>query len=371
MASKAPDIRVGVIGAGWGARVHAPAIHAAEGYELVAICSRDPTRRAATAAKLGTGDGGGDWRSFVERDDIDLVSIASPPMHHMEMTLAAIAAGKHVYVEKPLAPREEDARLVVEAAERAGAVNATGFEFRWQSDRIAITDMIRSNFIGKPYTFRLTQSWAWNHPSMTRPFGRDVAAAKMQFDNGAGFLQGLLSHDIDYVRALFGDPVALMADRHVSFPDAILANGDPYPSELDDAITISMRFADGMVALLNAFVVGIHQRECRIEIFGSDGTIVGLSEDGVAFDIKAGSVADAALKPVPVSARQPLSGPVPQTDRSWTKVQAHILLLEDWRPAFDGQPTLSPVPTLRDGWQVQRIIDAARRSSDGAGWVSL
>src|SRR6202034_2938949 len=97
--------------------------------------------------------------------------------------------------------------------------------------------------------------------------------------------------------------------------------------------------------------VGIHEHEYRIEIYGSEATIVGHSDNGVDFDIRAGRPTDTALSAVPLSSPEPPSGPMPRTDRLWTKVQAHSLLLEDWRPAGDGQPPLSPIPSLRDGWQ--------------------
>lgn len=364
-------VRVGVIGLGWGARVHAPAIQAAKGYQLTALCARDSIKRQAIARKFGVEDGGSDWRAFVRRKDLDLISIATPPNLHAEMAYAAIQAGKHIYVEKPSAPTEAAALQIAEAAERAGVQGATGFEFRWQSDRSVIAKLVREQLIGRPLSFRLVQSWGWNHPHVAMPLGKESADNRLRFDNGGGFLQGMLSHDIDYMRALFGNPVAVAADRHVSFPEMLLNDGTTFVSDADDVTTLLFRFRSGMAGLLSASVVGIHQHEYRIEIYGSDATIVGHSDNGVDFDIRAGRPTDMALSTVPLSPREPASGPIPQTDRLWTKVQAHALLLEDWRPAFDGHPPLSPIPSLRDGWQVQRIIAAARKSSDGAGWVSL
>jgi len=70
-------IRVGVIGVGWGNLVHAPAIRAAGGYELVALCSRRREPLEKAGAKLGLDDLSTDWRDFVRRDDLNLISIAS------------------------------------------------------------------------------------------------------------------------------------------------------------------------------------------------------------------------------------------------------------------------------------------------------
>ncbi|MET0579531.1 MAG: Gfo/Idh/MocA family oxidoreductase, partial [Ilumatobacteraceae bacterium] len=95
--------RVGIIGVGWGAIVHAPAYQLVDDYEVVAICGRNPERLAAGAARAGITDTSDDWESFVQRDDIDVISISTPVPAHHPMTLAALAAGKHVLCEKPLA----------------------------------------------------------------------------------------------------------------------------------------------------------------------------------------------------------------------------------------------------------------------------
>jgi len=119
-SARRSPIRVGVVGVGWGTVVHAPAFRLVDGYELVAICARRPETLAKAQEKLGITDGSTDWRSFVQRDDLDLISIATPVKLHQEVTLAAIAAGKHVLCEKPTALTPGAALAMAEAAERAG-----------------------------------------------------------------------------------------------------------------------------------------------------------------------------------------------------------------------------------------------------------
>ncbi|HJW47857.1 MAG TPA: Gfo/Idh/MocA family oxidoreductase [Candidatus Limnocylindria bacterium] len=92
-------LRVGIVGTGFGARVQVPGFRAA-GYEVTAICSADPARARAAAeqahipAAIDTVD------QLVERNDVDVVCVASPPTLHREHTLKALAAGKHVICEK-------------------------------------------------------------------------------------------------------------------------------------------------------------------------------------------------------------------------------------------------------------------------------
>src|SRR5271154_5777705 len=97
------SLRVGLIGVGWGALVHAPAFAAVDGYELVALCSTRPESVAAAGERLGIDDTSTDWADFVRRDDLDLISVSAPVPHHHDMFLAALDAGKHVLCEKPLA----------------------------------------------------------------------------------------------------------------------------------------------------------------------------------------------------------------------------------------------------------------------------
>src|SRR5215207_6994892 len=87
-------LRVGVIGVGWGSHVQVPGFRAADGYEPVALCARTPERLERVAGKLGIADTSTDWESFVTRDDLDVISVATPTALHHEMTLAALESGK-------------------------------------------------------------------------------------------------------------------------------------------------------------------------------------------------------------------------------------------------------------------------------------
>lgn len=362
------EIRVGIIGLGWGAAVHAPAYMRSDGYRLAGLCARDPNRLATLSHSLGVATIETDWRTFVRRDDLDLISIASPVPLHAEMAIAAAEAGKHIYLEKPVAPSLAQAEAVLEAVARAGVQHAMGFEFRWQPDRECVSRLIQDLLPGRPYLFRLTQSWGWNHPALVkRPAAGSAALDKLRRERGGGFLNGMVSHDIDYVRSLFGDPVAVMALAGMSRP-IILDDGSVIDSSSDDVIALVMRFGDGPTAIVNASVVAAHQRECRIEVHSESGSILAVATDGTAFDVQAGESGEQELRKIPIDPNLIGTEVASSVD---VKIGAQRRLLEAWRPAFDGQPTAAPVPDLTDGLAVQRIIDAAFRSSDGAGWVEL
>src|SRR3984957_13040440 len=117
-------LRVGIIGVGGGAHVQVPGFRAAKGFEPVALCARTPDRLERVATKLGIEQTSTDWQSFVTREDLDVISVATPTVLHHEMTIAALAAGKPVLCEKPLAGDLDSARELVRAAAEANVPTA-------------------------------------------------------------------------------------------------------------------------------------------------------------------------------------------------------------------------------------------------------
>src|ERR1700690_1864404 len=97
------QLRVGVIGVGWGSLVQVPAFRAAGGYEVAALCSRRAERAAEGGGRLGIGGVVPDWERLVCRSDLEIISVCTPTDLHHEQVLAAISAGKHVLCEKPVA----------------------------------------------------------------------------------------------------------------------------------------------------------------------------------------------------------------------------------------------------------------------------
>ncbi|MFI5017648.1 MAG: Gfo/Idh/MocA family protein, partial [Dongiales bacterium] len=121
------DIGIGIIGTGFMGRAHALAYRAVSGIfplelrpVLEIVADNNPEAGRKAHRQLGFKRMTEDWRELVADPAIEIVSITTPNLVHREMALAAIAAGKHVHCEKPIAPHAEDARAMMEAAEAKG-----------------------------------------------------------------------------------------------------------------------------------------------------------------------------------------------------------------------------------------------------------
>src|SRR6195952_4358120 len=133
-------IGVGMIGYAFMGAAHSQAwrtVHRAFDVPLtpamVALCGRDPGKAAAAAEKLGWQSVETEWKRMISRDDIGLVDICTPGDTHAEIAIAALAAGKHVLCEKPLANSVSEAVAMAEAAEEArppGQLAMVGFTYR-------------------------------------------------------------------------------------------------------------------------------------------------------------------------------------------------------------------------------------------------
>jgi predicted dehydrogenase len=360
-------LRVGIVGVGWGTIVHAPAFQAVDGYEVVALCSRTPEKVAKAAESLGITDTSNDWESFVRRDDLDLISVTPPVTLHRDVAVAALEAGKHVLCEKPLALTASECEEMVAAARKAGTQTATCFELRWTAERSKVRALVSDGVVGRPYFVRLSQSGSYWHPSR-----KNQNLWMYDVDAGGGYLMGMLAHDIDFVASLFGRPVEVCADVRTMVPTRPLPDGGTLDVTADDTTVLILRLETGALALINASVVGVHASGASFDAFGVDGTIQGpLGSRAHADHLMAGRVADAGLQAVPVDDRPLASGaPLPERGAA-AMIRAQALMLEDWLPAFSGGTPLQPIPSFEDGLMVARVVEAARASAAGEGWVPI
>ena len=197
--SASPPLRVGVIGYGLGgAAFHAPFIASTSGLQLSAIVTRDADRQRAAARNYPgvriIDDVSQLWDGSL---GLDLVAISTPNRTHVPLALAAIAAGMHVVVDKPLAPSSTEARAVAEAAKSRGLLVIPFQNRRWDGDFLTLRRLLAEGAIGDPIRFE-SRFERWR-PVPTRGW-RERGVP----DEAGGLLFDLGSHLIDQALVLFG-----------------------------------------------------------------------------------------------------------------------------------------------------------------------
>jgi predicted dehydrogenase len=188
-----------VVGTGFGCRVHVPALRAA-GFTVHALVGRDATRTRRRADRVGIPRACASLGDALALEDVDAVTIATPPDTHAALAIEACEAGRHVVCEKPFALDSEEAERMLAAAQRAGVTHLVGHEFRWAPDRALVARAIAQGAIGEPRTFSLVQYV---------PLVADPAAAVPDWwfegRRGGGWLGASGSHVVDQVRTWLGE----------------------------------------------------------------------------------------------------------------------------------------------------------------------
>jgi predicted dehydrogenase len=194
-------VRVALLGCGAIATaVHLRVLMHLETAEVVALADPDPAARDRARHLAGVEPTADPW-SVVGRPDVDAVVVTTPSATHAELAAAAAAAGKHLYVEKPLATSREDGRRVVDAVDAAGVVAAIGFNRRFHPVFRRARELLRRNEIGHPV-------------AVQSAFGQrldDVPGWKRSRATGGGAVLDLASHHADLLRWLLGDVVEAQA----------------------------------------------------------------------------------------------------------------------------------------------------------------
>ena len=194
-------IGVGLVGFGLaGARLHAPVIAATGEFRIAAIMT---SRREEAQAAWPAATVVGDVDALIGRPDVDLVVVASPNPTHAPVARAALAAGKHVVVDKPFVTDLADGEALIEQAQSAGLVLSVYHNRRWDADFLTVRGLLQSGALGDVMLAEL----CWDrHRAAIKPGWREEA------QDGSGLLSDLGPHLVDQMLQLFGRPDAVTAD---------------------------------------------------------------------------------------------------------------------------------------------------------------
>ncbi len=239
-------LRAGLIGCGWIARVHVPALDAAADVELVAACDTALERAEAIARPRGA-RAYKSWEEMLDREELDAVWVCTPPLHHRGPTLAALATGVHVYLEKPIARTLDDAEAIVAAARSADAVCAVGYQ--WHASELV--EEARQALAGQRVALLVGRNYG---PVAGRPWFMDRA-------QGGGQILERGSHHIDLQRAIAGEISAVQAVA----ANERLAQADAEGS-IDDVIALLFHYESGALGS----VYSAWSRDGQPELYATD-----------------------------------------------------------------------------------------------------
>jgi predicted dehydrogenase len=248
----ANEVRLGMIGYGFMGKAHTNAYHKVAEFfpgtpkiKLQALCARDAAKAKVFAGNWGYASIETDWRKLVEREDIDVVDICTPNDSHMEIALAAAAAGKMILCEKPLAMNGEQGRKMVEAVERAKVANMVWYNYRRIPAVTFAKQLIDEGKLGRIFHYRakFLQDWTISADLPQGGAGLwrlDAAAA------GSGVTGDLLAHCIDTAIWLNGrvTDVSAMTETFVKERQHNLT-GKVEKVGIDDACTFMCHFENG------------------------------------------------------------------------------------------------------------------------------
>jgi myo-inositol 2-dehydrogenase/D-chiro-inositol 1-dehydrogenase len=241
---------------------------------LKAVCARDAAKAQAFAAQWGYESVESDWRRLVERDDIDLIDIASPNDTHAPIAVAAAAAGKMILCEKPLGMNGAQAESMVQAVEKAGVPNMVWYNYRRVPAVTLARQLVEQGKLGRIFHYRAKFLQDWTI-SKDLPQG---GAALWRLDvkvAGSGVTGDLLAHCIDTAMWLNGgiDQVTAMTETFIKERQHNLT-GKVEPVGIDDASAFLARFGNGSLGTFEAtrYARG-HKALYTLEINGEHASI--------------------------------------------------------------------------------------------------
>jgi predicted dehydrogenase len=378
-------VNVGLIGGGGIARLHAIAYASAPTYfapdlppvRLRRVAEVDAALARTAAERLRFEEWTTDWRALVESPDIDVVSIATPNDLHAAMAIAATAAGKHVFCEKPLSNTAADAERMCRAAEAAGVVHAVNFNYRKVPAVQFIHRLIRAGRLGAIRHFRAVflQDWG-NDPRIPRSWKFEASRS------GGGALIGVGSHLVDLARFLVGELDRLVATTEIwikerplprsTLPFQAVAEDAPRaPVEVDDSAYFLARFAGGAIGTFEVSrCASGRKNQLGLEIHGSEGSVTFDYErpNEVQLYLADSDGEAAGFRTVVIGPAQDPAAVVPFAGFGVGFMESILFQVRDLLVAIGGGRPMAP--SFHDGWRAQAIVESVLESAQ-KGWVSL
>ncbi|OZM71945.1 dehydrogenase [Amycolatopsis antarctica] len=373
------NIGVGMVGHAFMGAVHSQAWRTVHRFfdvpyvpVLAALGGRDEVRAKAAAVRLGWAAVETDWRDLIAREDVGIVDICTPGDSHAEIAIAALAAGKHVLCEKPLANTVAEAEAMAEAARAAserGVRAMVAFNYRRVPALAHARRLVADGVLGEIRHVRAAylQDWLSDAEApMTWRLRKEFA--------GSGALGDLGAHIVDAAQFVTGEHITGVSALTQTFVRDRPEGEGRGEVTVDDCALFTARLSGGAVASFEATRYALGRKNAmRLEINGSRGS--------VAFDFES------------MNELSYFDGTDPGTESGFRRIvvtEPEHPYLSAWWPPGHGlgyEHTFThevadllraigsgadPAPGFDDGLRVQRVLDAVSASAeDGSRWTPV
>lgn len=347
------EIRVAIVGTGFGVRTQLPGLRAAGGYRVVSLTGSNAEKTRRLATEHGVPHALTTIEDAIEVGDPELVCITTPPHLHLPMGLAALSAGAHVLLEKPMALCVDEAARLAAAAGATPGLALIDHELRALPDRQEVARRVAAGDIGPPlHAFVRFASHGRAARGATWSWFASRAA-------GGGMLGAIGSHIIDMLEWWLGEISHVRARLSTSVAELPDTTGAMREVETDDGADLLVSFKDGGVGTISISAVASAYEGISWEIHGREGTLR-VSPGGRLF-----------VRRRSASSEEDLSiddglGTEPLLDGSlWARGFVH--LARDLAAAIRTGRPIPYAARFANGHRTQRVIDAARTSDLEAG----
>lgn len=360
-------IRVGFIGAGWTERIQIPCYQLA-GLTAQAICSHQVENARRVAEKREIPHVYNTWQELIKADDIDLISIVTPPQLHAEIAISALRAGKHVICEKPTALNVAEAENMFAAAQAVpNQLAIIDHELRFHPQRAQLRRLLREGYVGSPLSIELDwlyrrgldpqQPWNWLHDA----------------ERGGGSLGAIGSHLIDLSRWYAGRIDGLAAQLQTAhFLRPMPDSSGTRRVTSDDSAYLMLHYDAAIQGRININALYPDDRGMSVQVVGTSGALRIDYEDrlwGIKFlDPASGIPAHDEWQELTVADE---THDLPLPNRRAFTIGCYYLGKTIRETLQGGQTYIPDAATFYDGLVIQRVLDAARRSHRERAWVRL
>lgn len=350
---------------------------------MTVIVGNDPKGTKDAAAQYGWDEWSTDWKEVVNREDIDIVDVASPGHLHAPMVIEAAKAGKHIICEKPLANTLKEAEAMLAAAKKAGIKHMCGFTYRFNPAIQTIKKMIDSGELGDIFHVRACYQQDWIvDPEFPVNWRLQKKTA------GSGALGDIGAHIVDMTQFLVGDITEVSSALQTFIKERPLADAQATIAaktgqkkskkkgkvDVDDAAIFLARFkGSNTLGTYEATRFAPGRRNFHgIEIYGSKGSVLWNQEDMCKFQYYNIADPDTLQGFRTVNATDPGH---PYTDAWWPPAHnigyEHLFTHEVYEFIHQLNRKKVTYPTFEDGVKCQRVLDAVVTSAKSKKWEKV